>query len=146
QMREAQGFYIYRNRRLISHGHWYGLARMDEISKQTRVQVDVPNTIDHLWQLDIKKSRAEPPASFKTELRRLMSGVIEKGKRVYLYGGRKDTVVPTVYLWSKSRERDAVRYEVNLDHPLVQAMLSRMESDDAARVLRLLEALAESFP
>ena len=34
-MREAQGFYVYRNRRLISHGHWYGLAHRNELSKQT---------------------------------------------------------------------------------------------------------------
>jgi hypothetical protein len=146
RMREAQGFYVYRNERLISHGHWYGLARMDEISKQTRVQVDVPNTIDHLWQLDIKKSRAEPPASFKTELRRLLSGVIEKGKRVYTYRGRKDTDSATVHLWDKIRERDGFRYEVNLENPLVSTLLSDLPTSAASRVLRLLESLSDAFP
>ena len=38
RMREAQGLYVYRNRRLISHGHWYGLSRMDELSNETRSQ------------------------------------------------------------------------------------------------------------
>lgn len=146
RMREAQGFYIYRNERLISHGHWYGLARMDDISKQTRVQVDLPNTIDHLWHLDIKKSRAEPPASFKTELRRLMDGVIEKGKRVYTYRGRKDGGAGIVHLWSKIREREGFRYEVNLANPLTQALLSGLPSAEAARVTRLLAALGDSFP
>lgn len=146
RMRESQGFYIYRNQRLISHGHWYGLARMDEISKQTRVQVDVPNSIDHLWQLDIKKSRAEPPASFKTELRRIMSGVIEKGKRVYTYRGRKEVDSDTVHLWEKIRERDGFRYEVNLDNPIIATLLSNLATSDAARVLRLLESLADAFP
>lgn len=146
RMRESQGFYIYRNQRLISHGHWYGLARMDDLSKQTRVQVDVPNAIDHLWQLDIKKSRAEPPASFKTELRRLMSGVIEKGKRVYTYRGRKDVSSGTVHLWDKIRERDGIRYEVNLQNPLVSTLLSGLTTSQASQVLRLLESLADSFP
>ena len=146
QMREAQGFYIYRNERLISHGHWYGLARMDEISKQTRVQVDVPNAIDHLWHLDIKKSRAEPPASFKTELRRIISGVIEKGRRVYTYRGRKEVGSSAVHLWEKIRERDGFRYEVNLENPLVSALLSGLPTADASRVLRLLESLADAFP
>lgn len=146
RMREAQGFYIYRNERLISHGHWYGLARMDEISKQTRVQVDVPNSIDHLWHLDIKKSRAEPPASFKTELRRIISGVIEKGRRVYTYRGRKEVGSSAVHLWEKIRERDGFRYEVNLENPLVSALLSGLSATDASRVLRLLESLADAFP
>ena len=146
RMRESQGFYIYRNARLISHGHWYGLARMDELSKQTRIQVDVPNTIDHLWQLDIKKSRAEPPASFKAELRRLMAGVIEKGKRVYTYRGRKDAGVEVVHLWAKIRERDGVRYEVNLDNPLVEASLRSLPPDEGMRMRQLLDALAKGFP
>lgn len=146
RMREAQGFYIYRNERLISHGHWYGLARMDEISKQTRVQVDVPNSIDHLWHLDIKKSRAEPPASFKTELRRIISGVIEKGRRVYTYRGRKEVGSSAVHLWVKVRERDGFRYEVNLENPLVSALLSGLSTTEASRVLRLLESLADTFP
>lgn len=146
RMREAQGFYIYRNERLISYGHWYGLSRMDDISKQTRVQVDVPNTIDHLWQLDIKKSRAEPPASFKSELRRLMSGVIEKGKRIYTYRGRPETAAGAVHVWEKVREREGFRYEVNLEHPLVATLLSGLTTTEASRVLRLLEALADAFP
>nr|WP_274636494.1 ATP-binding protein [Microbacterium bovistercoris] len=145
-MREKQGFYIYRNERLISHGHWYGLARMDDLSKQTRVQVDVPNTIDHLWHLDIKKSRAEPPSSFKTELRRLMSGVIEKGRRVYTYRGRKEADFTTVHLWEKIRERDGFRYEVNLENPLISTLLSGLPTADASRVVRLLQSLADTFP
>lgn len=146
RMRESQGFYIYRNQRLISHGHWYGLARMDDISKQTRVQVDVPNSIDHLWQLDIKKSRAEPPATFKTELRRLMSGVVEKGKRVYTYRGRKDRGLETVHLWDKVRERDGVRYEVNLQNPLVAVLMSNLPTSEASQLVRLLELISDSFP
>lgn len=146
RMREAQGFYVYRNRRLISYGHWYGLARMDEISKQTRVLVDVPNTIDHLWQLDIKKSRAEPPASFKAELRRVMAGVIDKGKRVYTYRGRKATAGPEQHVWDKVRDRDGVRYEVNLAHPLVAAVLGGMPSREADQVVSLLETVADGFP
>lgn len=146
QMRESQGFYIYRNQRLISHGHWYGLARMDEITKQTRVQVDVPNTIDHLWQLDIKKSRAEPPASFKTELRRLMGRVVEQGKRVYTHRGRKVDSTSIVHLWSKVRERDGFRYEVNFQHPLVSGLLAGMPTSDASKVLRLLQTISDSFP
>lgn len=146
RMRESQGFYIYRNERLISHGHWYGLARMDEISKQTRVRVDVPNTIDHLWQLDIKKSRAEPPASFKAELRRVMSGVLDKGKRIYTYRGRKENSAEVVHFWNKLRHRDGIRYEVNLEHPLVLSVLSEIESRSAARVSRLFESIATSFP
>lgn len=146
KMRESQGFYIYRNKRLISHGHWYGLAKMDEITKQTRIQVDIPNTIDDLWQLDIKKSRAEPPASFKNELRRVMSGVINKGKRIYTFRGRKENLSNVIHLWEKLRDRDGVRYEINSNHPLVLAAFGELSTSQSQNILRLFSSIAKSFP
>ena len=58
----SQGFYIYRNRRLISWGSWFRLVRQEELTKLARVQVDISNRLDHLWQLDIKKATTYPPA------------------------------------------------------------------------------------
>lgn len=146
-MREAQGFYIYRNKRLISHGHWFGLTRIDDLSKQTRVLVDVPNTIDHLWQLDIKKSRVDPPPSFKAELRRIMGPVIEKGRRVYTYRGRKS--VPdgdTSHLWDKISDRDGIRYEVNFDNPLVDITLQSLPPEAQGPMKHLLRAIGSGYP
>lgn len=144
-MREAQGFYVYRNRRLISHGHWYGLARMSELSKQTRVQVDVPTSLDSLWQLDIKKSQAVPPQSFKLRLRQLVSPMLDRGRRVHTFRGRREST-EIAHVWSKLKTRDGFGYEVNLESPLVESVLSRLETDDAERVVGLLQTVASTFP
>ena len=37
-----QGFYLYRNRRLILHGTWFRLARQLELTKLARVGIDIP--------------------------------------------------------------------------------------------------------
>jgi hypothetical protein len=145
-MRDAQGFYVYRNRRLISHGHWYGLARASELAKQTRIQVDVPTSLDTLWQLDIKKSRAEPPASFKSHLRRIIDPILASGRRVHTYRGRRESPTDTSHIWNKIKDRDGFRYEVNLDNPTIQAAISLMPSTDAERMLTLFQTLAESYP
>lgn len=144
-MREAQGFYVYRNRRLISHGHWYGLARMNELSKQTRVQVDVPSTLDALWQLDIKKSRAEPPQSFKLRLRQLIDPILNRGRRVHAFRGRRENT-EVAHVWTKLKTRDGFGFEVNLESPLVESVLSRLDTDDAERVVGLLQTIASTFP
>jgi Histidine kinase-, DNA gyrase B-, and HSP90-like ATPase len=144
-MREAQGFYVYRNRRLISHGHWYGLARMNELSKQTRIQVDVPTSLDALWQLDIKKSRAEPPPSFKLRLRQLIDPILARGHRVHTFRGRRANA-EVAHVWTKLRTRDGFTYDVNLESPLVEAVLLRLASDDAASVVGLLKTVATTFP
>ena len=58
-LRSNQGFYIYRNKRLIIWGTWFRLERKDELNKLARVQVDIPNTLDYMWSIDIKKSTAK---------------------------------------------------------------------------------------
>jgi hypothetical protein len=145
-MRERQGFYIYRNKRLISYGHWYGLARREELSKQSRVRVDIPNTVDHLWQLDIKKSRAEPPQAFRVHLKRVMDQVIGKSKRVHTFRGRRESDPNVVHMWNKITDRDGYRYEINPDHPVVAAVGDSLKTDARALYVRMLGDLSQTFP
>lgn len=145
-MRERQGFYIYRNKRLISYGHWYGLARREELSKQSRVRVDIPNTVDHLWQLDIKKSRAEPPQAFRVHLKRVMDQVVGKSKRVHTFRGRRESEQNVVRMWNKITDRDGYRYEINPDHPVVAAVGDSLKPDARAQFTRMLRDISHTFP
>jgi len=53
---EQQGFYIYRNERLLLAGDWLGMFRKEEHFKLARIRVDLPNTIDAEWQIEFKKN------------------------------------------------------------------------------------------
>src|SRR6266568_6575838 len=54
-----QGFYVYRNRRLLVPGDWLGLnLQKEEHYKLTCFQVDLPNDLDSEWQIDVKKHPA----------------------------------------------------------------------------------------
>ena len=53
-MNKMQGYYIYRSKRLIKYGTWFGLAR-HEVSKYGRVKVDIPNSMDDIWKIDVMK-------------------------------------------------------------------------------------------
>lgn len=146
-MRDAQGFYIYRNRRLISHGSWYGLATKSEITKQTRVRVDIPNTLDQLWQLDIKKSRAEPPASFKSHLKRVIGPFLERGKKVHTFRGRQVHQGDLTHVWNKRDHGGGqVTYEVNPEHPLVLTLNASLDDPQRRHLEQLLDLVARSFP
>lgn len=61
-----QGLYIYRNDRLIQAGGWNG-CRDDESEPHlslARVIVNLPPEFDSTFQLDVTKSRVEPPPDF----------------------------------------------------------------------------------
>ncbi len=61
---ESQGFYIYRNNRLIDFGGWKARRKKDEHLKLARVCIDLTNNHDKLFELDVKKTRV----IFPTEL------------------------------------------------------------------------------
>ena len=71
KMSKMQGFYIYRGKRLLLAGDWLGLFRKEEHYKLARIRIDLPNTQDDLWQIDIKKSTARPPIAYINQLKRI---------------------------------------------------------------------------
>jgi hypothetical protein len=85
-----QGFYIYRNRRLISAGGWLslGLTR-DEHLKLARIRIDLGNDVDFEWKLDVRKSVASPPRGLRQELRRIARLTRERAQEVYRHRGRR---------------------------------------------------------
>lgn len=146
-MREAQGFYIYRNHRLVAHGGWYGLAAKSELTKQTRIRVDIPNTLDGLWQLDIKKSRVEPPASFKAHLKRIIDPLLDRGRRVHTYRGRRAIDSHLTRVWERVEDRNGTfSYSINKDHPLLLLLRNSIPSDQEGILDTSFDLLASSFP
>lgn len=146
-LRRQQGFYVYRHKRLIVWGTWFRLARQEELSKLTRVRVDVPNALDHLWSLDIKKSSASPPAVLRDRLRGLIPRMVQSAAAVQQYRGRVTTSGSVLPLWHRFEERGRVRYEINTAHPMVEALTRNLQDSGNARELAiLLRALTLGLP
>ncbi|RQT63553.1 ATP-binding protein [Burkholderia cepacia] len=146
-LRGTQGFYIYRNRRLVIWGTWFKLVPKDEFFKLTRVQVDIPNSFDDLWALDIKKSVAYPPDIIRTRLRELIPHFANTSKRTLTYPGRKRNTKDFVPLWTRVEPyHGAFRYEVNVDHPAIEALSSKLDMDDQKSLFALLGLFGDALP
>lgn len=113
-LRRKQGFYIYRNRRLISWGSWFRLIRPQEMTKLARVRVDIPNSLDHLWTLDIKKSTAFPPEAIRMGLCLIVERIAETSRRVYTFRGRHANDDEMVHCWDRKLVRGGVSYPTSL--------------------------------
>lgn len=137
EMRNWQGFYFYRADRLISWGGWHGIVRQTELTKHTRIRVDFPNYLDHLWQLDIKKSKVIPPREFLTRYRSIVERETSKSQKVQKHRGRKiSTEQGYVPLWDLVANRDgSVQCQINRDHPAVSSLLARSGSGSAEAAL-----------
>ncbi|SHJ73956.1 Histidine kinase-, DNA gyrase B-, and HSP90-like ATPase [Clostridium amylolyticum] len=136
-LRKKQGFYVYRNKRLLVWGTWFRLMRQGDLSKLARVQVDIPNSLDDLWTLDIKKSTAVPPEEVRKNLGTIIERISEGSKRTWTYRGKKETDDSKVHVWNRLKTRQlGIVYEINRDYPLVERM-----QNISIEVKKLLEQL-----
>jgi hypothetical protein len=118
-----QGFYVYRNKRLIIKGTWFRLIRKEELNKLIRVRVDIPNTIDHIWKIDVRKSQATPPESVRKELKQIIARIEFAGKKVYRQRGSVSKTGRAVPVWARRAAKGSVFYEINEEHPAIQSIL-----------------------
>lgn len=141
-----QGFYVYRNRRLLTWGTWFRLRRKDELSKLARIRVDIPNSLDDLWTLDIKKSTAIPPEIVKKNLARIVEKISEGSKKTWTFRGRRETSNTIVNTWIRFRSRNRIIYNLNRDHPMVDAVSSRLDTDGKNMLEQLLQSIEFNLP
>ena len=139
-----QGFYVYRNRRLLVPGDWLGLGwAKEEHYKLARIRIDIPNSMDLTWEIDVTKSRARPPVRLRRELKRIGERARADAKRVYSFRGARLTPkaeTERVLLWLPIAKHNKMFYKLNPDHPLLrQAVASTADPGPLRALLRLIE-------
>lgn len=144
-LRKQQGFYIYRNKRLLVWGTWFRMMRKGELSKLARIRVDIPNTLDHLWMLDIKKSSAILPEEIRENLSHVIDRIGEKSKVKFTRRGKIETGDSEIHLWNRMKARDGgFYYEINRNHPIVDALIC--ELGDSRQLYALLTQIERCLP
>jgi histidine kinase/DNA gyrase B/HSP90-like ATPase len=70
-----QGFYFYRNDRMIQGGGWNRLRTSDEHTKLARISVDFSSSVDQFFELNVSKTQVRVPPSIRAELATIASSV-----------------------------------------------------------------------
>ena len=141
-----QGFYIYRERRLIIHGTWFGLARRTELAKLTRIRVDIPNSLDEAWKIDVKKASAQLPPAVRDRLRRIIDPMVTPSRRVYRSRGRTLTDNNRVPVWSRLQDKNEISYRINEDHPAISQLMSKLPEESRHDLKKVIEIAGASLP
>ena len=148
-----QGFYVYRNERLLLAGGWLGLGNSrawnrEEAHRLARIRLDIPNTADADWKIDVRKSTARPPVSLRPWLTLLAENTREKARRVFAYRSTPAPAkgnIPIEQAWRVDRLKGGMRYRIEDSHPSVAAVL---ESAGALAPLikSMLRVIEETVP
>ena len=142
-----QGIYVYRNERLLVAGGWLGLGfQKEEHYKLARIQIDLPNTLDAYWQIDVKKSRARPPGVLRPDLRRIAKLTRDRAVNIYRHRGKvaaRKNSHGQVFLWEQKKRRGKIFYSINRSHPAIQKLL-KVADDVANDALKMIEETVPS--
>ncbi len=119
---DEQGFYLYRNKRLIAWGSWMHMGVRSELNKLARIQVDIPSTLDSVWMLDVKKSSAKIPDKIKDLIKISVQDSIVRSKKTTRFPGAKEQTAEHK-VWERINEHEGkIRYQINRDIPSLNAL------------------------
>jgi hypothetical protein len=146
-LRTNQGFYIYRCKRLIIWGTWFRLLGKEELNKLARVKVDIPNSLDEIWSIDVKKSTANLPDKIRKNLYGSIKESVFGSKKVIEYRGKLQRDDDISYIWQREADREGgVAYSINRELPQVQLLLNNLDQDGQRVLETLLRNVEQNFP
>ena len=148
-----QGFYVYRNGRLLVAGGWLGLGQgrawnREESYRLARLRLDIPNTADAAWKIDIRKATARPPVSLRPWLTALAEDTRGRARKVFAFRGSPVQRVggaPVEQAWRVEHARTGVRYRIDEKHPAIAAALDAA-AEQAPLVRAMLRVIEETVP
>ena len=148
-----QGFYVYRNRRLLLAGSWLGLGQgrlwtKEEAHRLARIQLDIPNSADAEWKIDIRKSTASPPVRLREQLTRLAEDTRDRARRVFAHRGQPASVRgshPVMQAWRAEHSGNGIRYRIEYEHPAVRTVLDGA-GDLSIKIKAMLRVIEATVP
>jgi hypothetical protein len=149
-----QGFYVYRQKRLLSAGGWLGLGgsrtwTRDESSRLARIRVDIPNSADHDWRIDIRKAIARPPDAIRKRLQGLADDIRRKAREVFVHRGQyapRSAEGAVSRVWQINPSGSKRRYVIRQDHELIGLLKGRLSAENYGLLESLLDLIERTVP
>lgn len=149
-LRNGQGFYIYRNNRLIIYGTWFRLASSNlnsELYKYGRIKVDISNKLDDIWDIDIKKQNASIPRQILSSLKKAVSNVRTRSRDKSAKRTRLNLEKDDSKIWNKSLNRDNKEvFFINSESEYIKNFINEFDDKDKTKIVHFLEVLSSAVP
>jgi hypothetical protein len=148
-----QGFYVYRNDRLLVSGGWLGLGgrrawTREESHRLARISIEITNTSDVDWKIDIRKSIARPPLSVRPMLIKIAEDTRAKARRVFAHRGlyNKNTSKEVIHnAWRSEVFKGGIRYRIDTEHPAIKSIIES-SGELSPQIKALLRIIEETVP
>lgn len=145
-----EGFYVYRNNRLIVDGGWLSLEKMnlDDKSKYARIRVDFPSSLDKEFKINFSKTKIEIPEELKKTFVIIAKQARTESRTSFNY--LKNPEIKrnlkkneSERLWNSSKNNGATVLFLNEKHPTIKEMLSPLSESE---IKKFCTFISKSLP
>ena len=157
---QLQGFYVYRLDRLITHGSYLGLSRLqDEHTKLARIEVELNNETDDDWLLDVTKSMVSPPVRAQGQLKQIARTVCSKASSRYRSRVRsfcktcnqRPCVCPRSpkfeFVWRHPNTfEETGKFAINTQHSTIKQFRIDLNDDQVREFDRIIRLISKTIP
>lgn len=143
-----QGFYVYRNKRLIIYGTWFGIVKHSAAYQLSRIRIDIPNSLDQYWKISIDKKNAQPPQALRNQLKK----IIRENNKLSINVMRRKTARQGIiknekeHVWERISTGGIQKFQLNRNHPLINRLMDDSEHELAHIHETLLSVIEATLP
>lgn len=146
-LKSKQGFYVYRNLRLIVWGTWFGMRPRSELTKNARIRVDIPNCLDDIFKIDVKKQTAYIPKYIQNQLKKSVNEALDISISIQKHRGRREGTDDIDYIWNRMETRDkSFYYQINRNSEIYKLVHEHLTSEGITYLDILLKEIEKNLP
>ena len=143
-----QGFYVYRNDRLIVSGGWLGMFQSQDHYRLARVIVEIPNTLDSELGISVTKTSVRLPEGLRADLESEAKAARARSVEVFRNKGKRVTSssVPGQFAmpWQAFERDGHFYYLLNKKHPVYER--ARAAAEDTKAFDALITLVEQTLP
>ncbi len=144
-----QGFYLYRNKRMIIPGGYFDLnIKPEEHFKLVRIMLDIDNTMDREWSIDVRKATARPPDRLRPEIEKVAKATRKEAVKIYRTRTGTSSRISRKGLddvWQRKRRGEKIVYQINRQNAVIKRVVDEMNAPPAL-IQKLFYALETTIP
>jgi hypothetical protein len=138
---DMEGLYIYRNDRLILYSGWNGLIKKSPRLQLARLKVEIGNSVDYLFHLNVAKSQIIIPHELKSAFLKSVINLRDEAQKEYF----NSTVIKFPresvknQLFVREATNKGVKLVLNEDFPLIVSLKNNLSKGDRSNLNFILK-------
>lgn len=142
---EQEGFYIYRNNRLIKEGGWLNLdnIKLSTKSQYARIEVNIPITLDSEFKINFSKNSLIVPDELIPWFKDVAKKARNESKNNANYLNhpefKKKLKHEEEKIWKTSHSSIGTILSINIEHPLINEICKNLSLFEKKKLFSILE-------